>query len=124
MPTFPYIEAEYEDGYIHREDEQDHSPYVPGKNIFNDILEKRPVAAHGRMVRFSLVTKKDTYSIDWTKLPDNARPVRFRHMERDIIASSDGSAEWSSEPRVMGIDFGYQYTDEAGKNHQEVKEIR
>lgn len=111
-----YIEAEYKDGYVHREDEQDHSPYVSGKNIFSDILEKRPEAAHGPMVRFSLVTPGKSYDIDWTTLPESARPIRFKHMERDTdIATGE-----TGETRLVGLDFGYQYNDESGENHQEV----
>jgi hypothetical protein len=65
MPESIYIEAEYADGYVHREDAQDHSPYVSGKNIFSDVLESRPVAAHGPMVRFSLVTRDPSGSSTW-----------------------------------------------------------
>ncbi len=111
-----YIEAEYKDGYIHREDEQDHSPYVAGKNIFSDILEKRPEPIHGKMVRFALVTPTQTYSVDWTTLPDNARPVRFKHMEADSIGGV------ITEVRTVGIDFGYQYTQD-GKNYKEIKRV-
>jgi len=113
----PFIEAEYVDGYVHREDDQDHSPYVSGKNIFNDILEKRPEAAHGKMVRFSLVTENETYSVDWTTLPNNARPIRFKHMEADSIGGE------ITDVRIVGIDFGYQYTDENGANIQEVRTL-
>lgn len=113
-----YIEAQYADGYVHREDEQDHSPYVSGKNIFNDILEKRPEAAHGPMVAFRLVTPEYTYSIDWTTLPDNARPIRFKHYEADFEGYT------MVEKRLMSTDFGYQFTNDAGENVQEVREIR
>lgn len=108
-----YIEAEYEDGYIHREDEQDHSPYVAGKNIFSDILEQRPVPIHGRMVRFSLIKGIDQYNVDWLSVPDNARPIRFKHMEA-VLRAEKITVE------LVGIDFGYQYTDENGKNQQTV----
>jgi hypothetical protein len=112
-------EAEYADGYVHREDAQDHSPYVSGKNIFSDVLESRPVAAHGPMVRFSLVTPDATHTIDWTVLPDNARPIRFKHMERDL----NGDGQWDGAARLVGVDFGYQYTDESGRNVQEVMSL-
>ena len=114
----PYIEAEYESGYVHRETPEDHSPYVLGKNIFNDILEKRPEPIHGKMVRFSLVTEETTYSVDWTQLPDNARPIRFKQMERDNV---DG--QWVGDARITGIDFGYQYNDADGKNIEVVERI-
>lgn len=109
-----YIEAEYESGFVLREDEQDHSPYDPGKNIFHAILNGRPCEFHGKMIRFTLVTSEHTYDIDWTALPDNARPIRFKKMERESVGGV-----WQ-EPRIVGIDFGYQYTDEHGKNVQEV----
>lgn len=120
--TLPvYIEAEYESGYVHREDENDHSPYVRGKNIFDDLVHKRPESVHGKMVRFSLITNNGEeitrYDIDWTPLPDNARPIRFKHMEGDFL---DGGLV---ESRLMGIDFGFQYTDENGRNVQEVMAI-
>lgn len=114
----PYIEAEYESGYIHRENESDRSPYIRDKNIFSDILERRPEAVHGKMVRFSLQLETERIDVDFTVLPDNARPIRFKHMEGDF---RDGGLV---ESRCMGIDFGYQYTDADGKNQQEVYEVR
>jgi hypothetical protein len=116
--TLGYIEAEYESGYVHRESDEDHSPYVRGKNIFNDILERRPEAIHGKMVRFSLQLADERLDVDWTILPDNARPVRFKHMEGDF---RDGGIV---DARMVSIDFGYQYTDGDGVNHQEIEEIR
>lgn len=110
-----HIFAEYADGYVHSEqDHGDVSPYNPTKNIFNDILEKRPEAEHGRLVRFSLVHGDKLYSVDWVGLPDNARPIRFKQMS--LTAHADGS----SETEITGVDFGYQYTDEDGQNVQEV----
>lgn len=114
----PYIEAEYESGYVHRESDEDHSPYVRGKNIFSDILEKRPESVHGKMIRFSLVCDDETINVNWTILPENARPIRFKHMEGDLL---DGGFV---ESRMLGIDFGYQYTDENGDNRQDVREVR
>lgn len=112
-----YIEAEYDDGYIHREDEQDHSPYESGRNIFYDILHKLPEKPHGPMVRFSLITPEQRWDIDWTVLPANARPIRFMKKERDYEV---GTNEPVGEIRMTGIDFGYQYLDDAGENQQEV----
>lgn len=113
--NYPYIEAEYESGFILREDENDHSPYDREKNIFHAILNMRPCEVHGKMVRFSLVMdEKDTYNVDWTVLPDNARPIRFKHMEADFVG------DLMTDKRIVGIDFGYQFTDDEGKNQQEV----
>jgi hypothetical protein len=80
LPQDSSCDAEYEDGYIHSEtDFNDISPYTHKHNIFNDILEKRPEAEHGRLVRFSAYWKDNRYDVNWLDLPDNARPVRFRH---------------------------------------------
>lgn len=112
-----YIEAEYEDGYVHREDEQDHSPFVSGKNIFDDILHNRPCSAHGQLIRFSLVTQEQRYDVDWKVLPENARPIRFKHMQATIVGGIMG------EPSLASVDFGYQYTNNDGENVQEIVEV-
>ncbi len=112
-----YLEAEYESGYVHREQEEDHSPYVKGKNIFNDILNHRPEAVHGKMIRFSLVGPETTHNVPWEGLPDNARPIYFRDMEQDTVGNV------ITETRMIRQVFGYQYNDEDGNNVQETKEI-
>lgn len=112
-----YLEAEYESGYVHREQPEDHSPYVRGKNIFNDILEHRPEAVHGKMVRFALVGPEHTNTVDWTTLPDNARPIYSRDMEQDSIGGE------IIETRMMKQIFGYQYNNPDGKNVKEITEI-
>lgn len=120
MPKTPLdtsVEAEYEDGYVHSETELDDiSPFVEGKNIFYDILEKRPEAEHGRMVRFSLFYLNQRYDVDWTQLPESARPIRFRHGFHTVNLGTGETVDrgWS------GVDFGYQWNDEDGSNHQEV----
>ena len=114
------VEAEYSDGYIHNETELgDVSPFDPTRNILNDIIEKRPEAEHGKLVRFSLFHKDHRYDVDWTTLPDNSRPIRFKHMERDSIGG-----EWVEEPRLLRVDFGYQLTNDAGENVQEIIEVK
>lgn len=114
-----YVEAAYADGYTHSELElNDVSPYVAGRNIFNDILEKRPEAEHGRMVRFSLVHELNRYDIDWSTIPDNARPIRFKHMRMDFDVTNGSTYTY-----LDGIDFGYQYNDENGQNVQRVMKI-
>lgn len=111
------LEAEYADGYVHRQDEQDHSPYASGKNIFSDILYGRPVEPHGKMVRLSLVGPENTHNVDWSVLPDNARPIYLRHMSVDQVDGVLG------QPHCNKYEFGYQYNDEDGRNHKEVTEI-
>lgn len=114
-----YIEAEYADGHIVREDERDVSAYEPGRNVFYDILNRLPEAEHGVMTRFSLVCRRWTYSIDWKELPENARPIRFKHVECDF----EPGGQPVGDARMMRVDFGYQYTDAAGNNFQEVLQI-
>jgi hypothetical protein len=140
-PLDSSVQAEYADGYIHDETTLgDISPFGPfyqevedydenkvalgtfstvqiDKNVLNDILEKRPEADHGKITRFSVFYQNNRYDIDWRSLPDNARPIRFRH--GFLTIGSDGSEErgWT------GVDFGYQYTDADGKNIQEIRNL-
>lgn len=115
IPLDTSCQAEYADGYIHDEtDLGDVSPYVDGKNIFSDILEKRPEAEHGQMVRFSVFYLNNRHDIDWRKTPDGSRPIRFRH---GFITQTQGGY---SEQGWSGMQFGYQYNNKDGKNVQEV----
>lgn len=123
------VEAEYEDGYTHSETELgDVSPYDPIRNILNDIIEKRPEAEHGRLVRFSLYHNDHRYDVDWTNLPDNARPIRFKHKRNVINERLQENGEWvtAGEPieHLDSVDFGYQFTNDAGENVQEVIEVK
>jgi hypothetical protein len=119
IPEDTSCEAEYADGYIHNETlHNDVSPYNPEQNILRDILEKRPEAEHGKLVRFSVFYKDRRYDVDWRGLPDNARPIRFRNGNRSINMGTGEQDFWWS-----GIRFGYQWNDETGKNHKEVREL-
>ena len=122
-----YLEAEYKSGYVHSNEHQDISPYTlttkvngvaTGYNILNDIINKRPSEFHGSMVRWSLIGPNKRWDIDWTTLPDNARPIYLRDMEQDFNVSGG-----TGETRIIKQDFGYQYNDEDGRNHKEIKEI-
>jgi hypothetical protein len=131
MPQLPLdtsVEAEYQDGFILSETEQnDQSAYVEmievdgvptGPNTLSDIIEKRPEAEHGKMVRFSVYYHNARYDIDWRLLPDNARPIRFRDRSRWLDENGDsGVTDWH------GCRFGWQWTDEQGRNQQFVKEL-
>lgn len=123
MPMIPFdtsCEAEYEDGYVHSETELgDTSPFVDGKNVFYDILEKRPEAEHGRMVRFSVFYQNQRYDVDWQMLPDNARPIRFRqgYSTMNIATGEVIETGWS------GVSFGYQYNDDSGQNVKEIIDL-
>jgi hypothetical protein len=120
LPLDTSCQAEYEDGYVLDETElNDVSQHVEGKNVFHDILNRLPEAEHGRMVRFSVFWKDRIYNIDWTGLPDNARPIRFRHGFAQMSVSGDLQERgWS------GVDFGAQWNDEDGSNQQYVEELR
>ena len=118
LPLDGSCEAEYSDGYIHSEtDHNDISPYTGTDNIFNDILEKRPEAEHGEMVRFSTYYKDQRYDVDWKGLPDNARPVRWKRYEHDY------NGEFAGITRLVKVGFGYQWNDSSGRNIQEVVEL-
>jgi len=118
MPLDTTVQAEYEDGFILDETElNDISPYNEGHNVLRAIIDKCPEEEHGRMVRFSGFWKNERHDVDWTSLPDNARPIRFRHGFITQSATGEELARgWS------GMDFGYQYTD--GENVQDVRELR
>jgi len=118
LPLDTSVEAEYSDGYILSETEHnDVSQYGDG-NILRDMIEKRPDAEHGKMVRFSCFYKDTRYDVDWTTLPDNARPIRFRDGKRERnMSTGEEHFEWT------GCRYGYQYNDENGKNIQEVIEL-
>lgn len=118
IPIDGSVEAEYQDGFILNETEHnDTSPYTGTDNIFNDILEKRAEAEHGPLVRFSCYYKDHRYDVDFTDLPANARPVRWKRMEADTLGGD------ITEVRLTRVGFGYQYNDNDGKNHQEVVEL-
>lgn len=119
IPLDTSCEAEYEDGYVHSETElDDTSAFEDGRNVFYDILERRLEAEHGRMVRFSVFYQGQRYDVDWTTLPDNARPIRFRHGYNTLyIETGETESGW------LGVSFGYQYNDETGKNHKEIIDL-
>ena len=119
-----HLEAEYESGYIHSNQHGDISPYALGTdgklgpNILNDIITGRPETVHGKLVRLSFFKGDKRHNIDWRTLPDTTRPIYFRVMQ---LVRNVSTGE--QETTVLSHSFGYQYTDEDGKNHQEVKEI-
>lgn len=119
-PLDTSCEAEYEDGYVHSETERDDiSAFEDGRNVFYDILERHLEAEHGRMVRFSVFYQNLRYDIDWRDMPDNARPIRFRHG----FSTYDQSTGEVIASGFSGMSFGYQYNDETGKNHKEIFDL-
>lgn len=120
IPLDTSVEAEYADGYIHSETELDDvSAYKADANVFYDILNRLPEADHGRMVRFSCFWQDRRYDVDLRKLPDNTRPIRFRHGYSTMNAMSGEAIESG----FSGVDFGYQFNDDTGKNHQQVLKL-
>jgi hypothetical protein len=114
------LEAEYSDGYIHSEQKLgDVSPYAIGRNVFNDIIERRPNADHGRMVRFSCIGQYKRYDIDWRLFPMNAKPIYYRHMERQLNQNGD----WIGDPYATAHFFGYEYHDQSGQKVKEILEL-
>ena len=119
LPLDTSVEAEYADGFILSETEHnDVSPYTGINNILSDIIEKRPEADHGPLVRFSCFYRDNRYDVDWRTLPDNARPIRFRDCQL-LTNTATGEQSFSH----TGCRFGYQFNDENGRNHQEVWEL-
>lgn len=119
-PLDTSCEAEYEDGYVHSETElADVSQFEDGRNVFYDILEKRLEAEHGPMVRFSVFYQNQRYDIDWRDMPDNARPIRFRHG----FSTYDPNSGEVLASGFYGVSFGYQYNDETGKNHKQIIDL-
>lgn len=118
MPLGHFLQAEYESGYVHTENELDQSSFRPGSNFFCDILNGLPTeAGHGRMTKFRLINPAgDDYEVDWTQVPANARPVYWRKMSRDINIPDSVAV-------CLLVGFGYQYTDENGENIQHIEEI-
>ena len=118
IPLDTSVQAEYEDGFILDETTQkDQSIFNEGQNTFFDILDRIIEQQHGRMVRFSVFWKGMRYDFDWTRLPDNARPIRFRrgYFTRYPDGSTERGWRW--------VRFGYQYNDANGKNIQKVQQL-
>lgn len=132
IPFDTSVEAEYKDGFILSETElNDRSAYVPlemvvmdgdevptGPNTLSDIVEKRPEADHGKLVRFSVFYKNARYDIPWADMPENARPIRLRDRSRWLDQDGNsGFTDWE------GCRIGYQWNDETGKNFKHIKEL-
>lgn len=114
------VEAQYADGFVLNEAEQkDISIYDPLKNTMHDIGNKLPEKEHGPMVRFSIFVNGWLH-LDWTKLPPNAKPIRYKQLEID---HNFGTGKTSVQ-RVVKIHFGFEYYDpKLGKKVQEIREI-
>lgn len=116
-PLDTSIQAKYADGFILSETELDDiSPYNPEENVLRAVINRDPEVEHGPLVEFTVFWQNMRYDMDWTKIPDNARPIRFRDGNVTVDDKGNQTFWWS------GCRFGYQYTNEDGKNVQEVIE--
>src|ERR1700688_2983997 len=83
-----WLQAEYESGYVITEDDKDHSPFDPGRNVCHAIMNHRPTDfGHGSMTRFALIPwdpEGKAFEINWVPLWDvvNPRPIYFRKMHK------------------------------------------
>lgn len=124
-----WLQAEYESGYVITEDDVDHSPFDPGRNVFHAILNNRPTDhGHGRMTRFAMVPwdpEGKTFEINWVPLweVDNPRPIYCRVMHKTDELADDGTVLTDTAAVCDMHKFGYQFNDADGKNVQEVVEI-
>ena len=118
------LQAEYESGYIHTENDQDLSPYQPGRNCYFDIVNHMPTKmGHGRLVRFSLIGAAERLDIDWTTVPDDAMPIHYMEMERSIVMMGDPEGV-DTGPRCLRRCFGFSYTDpETGETVNRVEMV-
>lgn len=123
MLTPPYLEALYESGYVLRQDDVDRSPFDRDKNVFHAIKEHRPCEIHGPLVKLALHCPVNTLTIDWTVLPDNARPIWFKHMQLEQVVGVEDGTVLEERLGVAGVDFGYQFNEPDGTNVQLVRKI-
>jgi hypothetical protein len=128
MPYGTLIEAEYEDGFVLKENDKDeyfclHCNQL--RNVFHAVLNDQPVNEHGCMVRWSMVTKDLTYSVNWKSLLEdpsiiNPRPVCSRDMEATF---DPVTKRIIGEPKALIHIFGYQYNNPDGSNVQDIQKI-
>lgn len=128
--SFGYrLVATYESGFVLAEDDADHSPYRPGRNVWNAIIEGDPTThGHGRLTAIALVPEqvdgRERYDVDVgaveAEVGAEVRPIYYRSMHRTVQIDGGGD----TGPVCDAHHFGYQYTDpHTGRNVQHVIEI-
>lgn len=123
LPLDGSIQAEYKDGFVLDETAlKDTNPFGEG-NTLRAILNKDAEAKHGPMVRFTVFYKDNRWDIDWTTMPESARPIRFKDMQRKDKQIIDTGEIIEAVPELLRIRFGFQYTDDNGKNQQIIQEV-
>ena len=109
-----YLKAKYQDGFILDEQKQnDVSLFDKKRNTFYDILNNLCEPEHGKLVELTLVLPDKISTIDWTTVPDNAKPIRYRTFEMNLN---------TGEQSLLKTGFGYEYLKD-GKNVQKIEEI-
>jgi hypothetical protein len=130
--SFGYtFRAEYESGLVVTDEDPDHSPYAPGRNLYHSVCEGHPTAAgHGPLVRLSLIGPERRLDIDCAELianphVTNVRPLYFKRMDRAVeVMGPEQIVVRDSGPICKAHVFGYQYNDATtGANVQNVTEI-
>jgi hypothetical protein len=126
LPTQDYyLEATYADGFVYKGTREDVSSFDSGRNCFYDVEQKLLEPEHGKLTNWAVVgTQGARYDLDMTLLPDNARVILYRDLERDYeVANADDSILSQGDVRVMRTVFGAQWNDEDGQNHQLKEEL-
>lgn len=119
------LEATYEDGFVYTQNEDDKSLYEDGRNCFYDVVNKLLEPEHGKLVNWAVISNRGLrYDLNMKNLPDNARVILYREMERDLAMSLTGEVEgWKGNARVSKWVFGAQWNDVSGKNHKILEEL-
>jgi hypothetical protein len=105
------LEAEWEDGFVLTEGDDDVNPWGEG-NTFTGILIGHET--HGRLVRFSVLPHHHFVPPPEAR---SVRPIYYREMQMQLVGGE-------AQPAACVAHWaGYQYNDENGTNHKHVELI-
>ena len=111
-----YLEVEFSDGFILNQLKQnDISLFDASRNTFYDIVNKLCELEHGKMKRLSLFKDSREYSIDWTVVPSDAKPVCLKTFSMDINGID------ANVQKLVNVEFGYEYID--AKTKKIIREV-
>ena len=111
-----YLEVEFSDGFILNQLKQnDISMFDASRNTFYDIVNKLCEEDHGKMKRLSLYKDNRKYSIDWTTVPNDAKPVCLKTFSMDINGID------ANVQKLVNVEFGYEYID--AKTKKIIREV-
>jgi hypothetical protein len=125
------LEAVFADGFKYLGNNADVSVVDPKRNVFFDIKEGLH-AQHGKLVKYTVHAlfknaegNYGRHDIDFSKLPDNAKPIWFIKREADFeFDESNGKIGKQLAPtRDILYGFGYEFTDEKGELQKEIIEL-